>query len=157
MHKICFTISFISCPKISKITNLLKNTNIGIAFKTTRTWKKWNIQNYLQDLPQRVYRAESRNLKSRFREHTRYIKNSDPRSAYALHILNCRHEYGNIDDTMTLLNQINTTTLLFAYEQMYIQSFRHNNKLIPEQHLSEHNPMFDLLHSNTTCHNPPDA
>jgi len=36
-------------------------------------------------------------------EHARYIKNSDPHSAYALHILNCRHEYGNISDTMTLL------------------------------------------------------
>ena len=49
----------------------------------------------------------SRNLKSRFRKHTRYIKNNDPRSAYARHILNCRHEYGNINDTMTLLKQIN--------------------------------------------------
>jgi len=41
--------------------------------------------------------------------------------------------------------------------KMYIQSFHHNNELIPEQHLNEHNPMFDLLHSNTTRHNPPDA
>ena len=100
---------------------------------------------------------KSRNLKSRFREHTRYIKNIDPSSAYALHILNCRHEYGNIDDTMTLLKQINTPTFLLPYEQMYTQSFHHNNELIPEQHLNEHNPMFDLLHSNTTHHNPPDA
>jgi len=51
----------------------------------------------------------------------------------------------------------NTPTLLLPYEQMYIQSFHHNNELIPEQHLNEHNPMFDLLHSNTTRHNPPDA
>jgi len=99
----------------------------------------------------------SRKLKSRFREHIRYIKNNDPRSAYALHILNCRHEYGNIDDTMTLLTQINTPTLLLPYEQMYIQSFHHNNELIPEQHLNDHNPMFDFLHSNTTRHNLPDA
>ena len=57
---------------------------------------------------------------------------------------------------MTLLKQINTPTLLLPYEQMYIQSFHHNNELIPE-HLNKHNPMFYLLHSNTTCHNPPDA
>ena len=44
-----------------------------------------------------------------------------------------------------------------TYEQLYIQSFHHNNELMPEQHLKEHNPMFDLLHSNTTRHNPPDA
>ena len=99
----------------------------------------------------------SRNLKSRFREQIQNIKNKDTRSVYALHILHCRHEYGNIDDTMTLLKQTKTPTLLFPYEQMYIQSFHHNNELIPEQHLNEHNPMFDLLHSNTTGHNPPDA
>ena len=85
------------------------------------------------------------------------IKNNDPRSAYALHILNCRHEYGNINDTMTLLKQINTPILLLPYEQMYIHSFHHNNELIPEQHMNEHNPMFDPLHSNTTRHKPPDA
>ena len=28
-------------------------------------------------------------------KHIRYIKNNDPRSAYALHVLNCRHEYMN--------------------------------------------------------------
>ena len=90
-------------------------------------------------------------------EYIRYIKNNDPRLAYALHILNCRHEYGNINDTMTLLKQINTPTLLLPYEQMYIQSFHHNNELIPEQHPNEHNPMFDHLRSNTTHHNPPDT
>jgi len=96
-------------------------------------------------------------LKSRFRERIRYIKNNDPHSVYTLHILNSRHEYGNIDDTMTLLKQINTLTLLLPYEQMSIQLFHHNNELITEQHLNKHNPMFDLLHSNTTHHNPPDA
>jgi len=43
------------------------------------------------------------------------------------YILNCRHEYVNTDDTMTLLKQINTPTLLLQYEQMYIQSFHHNS------------------------------
>ena len=47
--------------------------------------------------------------------------------------------------------------LVSSKEQMYIQSFHHNNELIPEQHPNEHKPMFDLLHSNTTRHNPPEA
>jgi len=110
----------------------------------------------VQDLPQSVCWADKSNLKSRFWEQIWYIKNNDPRLAYALLILNCRHEYGKIDDTMTLLTQINIPTLLLPYEQMYIQLFHHNNVLIPEQHLNEHNRMFDL-HSNTTRHNPPDA
>jgi len=98
----------------------------------------------------------SRDLNSRFREHVRYIKNNDPRSAYALHILNCRHEYGNINDTMTLLKQINKQNLLLPYEQMYIQSLYHNNVLIPEQHTNKFNPMFQLLHTNNSYRNQHD-
>ena len=85
------------------------------------------------------------NLNLRFWEHVRYIKNNDPRSAYAAHILNCRHEYGNITETMTLLKQINRPSFLLPYEQMYIQIFHRNNELIPEQRPNEHNPMFELL------------
>jgi hypothetical protein len=87
----------------------------------------------------------SGNLRSRFREHIRYIKNKDPRSAYALHILICRHEYGNINDTMTLLKKIKKPTFLLPYEQIYIQSLHHNNDLIPEQHPNKFNGMFELL------------
>jgi len=170
--KIWTTITFHS-PKIRKITNLLKNTNIDIAFKTTTTLhhlikpiaptrlqehEKSGIYKIKCNTCHKAYVGQtSRNLKSRFREHIQYIKNNDPHSAYAPHILNCRHEYGNTDDIMTLLMQINKPTLLFPYEQMYIQSFHHNNELIPEQLLNEQNPMFDLLHSNTTRHNPPEA
>jgi len=166
--KIWTTFTFHS-PKIRKMTDLLKNTNIVIAFKTTTTshhpikpaaptqlqeHEKSGIYKIICKTCHKAYVGQtSRNLKSRFREHIRYIENNDPCSAYALHILNCRHEYGNIDDTMTLLKQINTPTLLLPYEQMYIQSFHHNNELMPEQHLNEHNPKFDLLHSNTTRHN----
>jgi hypothetical protein len=160
-------------PKIRKITNLFKNTNIGIAFKTTTTLhhlikpiaptqlqehEKSGIYKITCKTCHKAYvRQTSRNLKSRFWEHIQYIKNNDLPSAYALHILNCRHEYGNSNDTMTLLKQINTPTLLLPRKQMYIQSFHHNNELIPKQHLNEHNPMFDILHSNTTRRNPPDA
>jgi len=81
----------------------------------------------------------------RFQEHTRYIKNNDPRSSYALHVLNCRHEYGNINDTMTLLKQVNKPPLLLPYEQMCIQLLHHSNELITEQQPNEHNPTFELL------------
>jgi len=47
----------------------------------------------------------------------RYIINSYPRPAYALHILNCRHEYGNTDDAMTLLKQINHQ---FNIQEFYV-------------------------------------
>jgi len=85
----------------------------------------------------------------RLQEHTRYIKNNDPRSSYALHILNCRHEYGNINDTMTLLKQVSKPTLLLPYEQMFIQSLHHSNELINEQQASGHNPMYELHRTET--------
>jgi len=51
---------------------------------------------------------------------------------------------------------INNPALLLPYEQMYIQSFYHNNELIPEQHPNEHNPTFEFLQhkhltSQPTC------
>ena len=107
-------------PKIRKITNLFKNTNTGIAVKTTTTtlhhlikpiaptrlqeYEKSGIYKITCKNCHKAYVGQtSRNLKSRFREHIRYIKNNVPRSAYALHIFNCRHAYGNINDTITLL------------------------------------------------------
>jgi len=122
--------------KIRKITTLFKNTNIGIAFRTTTTlrqlinsitWiqtpehEKSGIYKLTCNTCQRSYIGQtSHNLKSRFQEHTRYIKNNEPHSAYALHILNCRHECGSINDTMTLLKYINTPSALLPYEEMYI-------------------------------------
>ena len=62
-----------------------------------------------------------------------------------LHILNCTREYGNINNTMTLLKQVNKPSLLLPYEQMFIHSVHHSNELITEQHPKEYNPMFELL------------
>jgi hypothetical protein len=134
--------------KIRKITNLFKN----IAFRTTTTLqqltKPRSTDQKLEHEKSGVYKLSckscqhsyisqtSRNLKSRFHEHTCYIKNNDPCSAYDLHILNCRHEYGDINDTMKLLKHVDIPSLLLPYEQIYIQLFheitlsRNNNQTI---------------------------
>jgi hypothetical protein len=39
----------------------------------------------------------------RHKEHIRYIKTNNPISAYTLHILNNRHEYGTAEQTLELL------------------------------------------------------
>jgi hypothetical protein len=72
-------------------------------------------------------------MAARFREHTRYIKNIDPQSAYALHILQNMHEYGTITDTMSLFKPVHRTTMLIPYEQFFIKVFHHNGKLIPAE------------------------
>jgi hypothetical protein len=158
-HKIWTTFTYHN-PKIRRITNLFRNTNVGIAFKATTTLKKiitpTNKTQKSQYRKSGIYKITcktchksyvgqtNQNLNLRYQEHVRYIKNNDPRSPYALHILNCRHEYGSIE-TMTLLKQINTPSLLHPYEQMYIQNFYCNNELISEQLPNEQNPMFELL------------
>ena len=58
-------------------------------------------------------------------------------SLYALHILQNIHEYGSINDTMSLLKPIKNSHMLIPYEQLYIQSFHHSDKLLPEQNRGE--------------------
>lgn len=91
----------------------------------------------------------NRILKLRFQEHVRYIKNNDPRSAYAIHIHNFRHEYGNVNDTMTLLKRINNPPCYYHMSRrIYSHSYR-NNKLVPEQHPSECNLVFELFQAES--------
>jgi hypothetical protein len=61
------------------------------------------------------------------------MKNNNLQSPYAMHILNNRHEYGSMHNTMEPLKQINKTKFLIPYEQLYIQSHHHHKQLIPEQ------------------------
>ena len=86
----------------------------------------------------------SSNLNQRYREHIRYIRNNDPQSAYAQHVLQNLQEYGSITDTMSLLKPIHKTSFLIPYEQLFIQTFHHNGNLITEQGTGEQNPLFQL-------------
>ena len=117
-NKIWTTFMYIS-PKIRKITNLFKQTNIGIAFKTTNTIQQLMKQKLTSNSQQigksGIYRLTcnpcqmayvgktSASLRQRYQEHIRYIKFNNPQSAYAQYILNNRHKYGLIDKHMFLL------------------------------------------------------
>jgi hypothetical protein len=52
----------------------------------------------------------------------RYIKQNDLQSASVLHILYNMHEYGPIDDTLSLLKQVNTGPLMNLLRAVLIQS-----------------------------------
>ena len=86
----------------------------------------------------------SRSLRLRYKEHERYIKYNNPQSAYAVHILNNRHEYGPIENTMTLLQGLQNATLLTPYEHLFIQSLHKAGRLISEQNPYEPNPLLQL-------------
>jgi len=98
----------------------------------------------------KVYVGQTnRNLRQCYKEHTRYIKNNNPQSAYALHILNNRHEYGPMEKTMTLLKPIKNASLLTPYEQFCIQAFYKSGRLISEQNPGEPNPLLHPSHPPT--------
>ena len=51
-------------------------------------------------------RQSGRQIQLYFQNHLRYINTKNPQPADMLHILNKQHEYGSINDTMELLNQL---------------------------------------------------
>jgi len=159
-----------SSPQIRNVTNLLKKTGIKIAFRwnktlahliktTTKTKTPPHNRSGIYQLKchtcNHPYVGQtSCNLKTRYNEHIRYIKSNNPQSAYAQHILNNRHEYGALDNLMTLLKPIHNQNLLTTYEQFHIHSFHKHGNLISEQSAGSPNPLFDLaihpLQTHTT-------
>jgi hypothetical protein len=100
-------------PLVHKVTNMFENTNVSIAFRSINT-----IYHLLQYHPNREpsklsvicmtctksYGGQSgRTIAVTYKEHIRYIRTSSPTSAYALRILNQRHDYGPLDNTLHLL------------------------------------------------------
>ena len=84
-------------------------------------------------------------LQQWYKEHKRYIKHNDWQSAYAVHILNNRHEYGPITDTVELLQNISNPTMLLPSEQLFTHSHHHHKQRIPEQHIHDINPLYQTI------------
>ena len=86
----------------------------------------------------------SRSLKLHFQEHIWYIRNNNPQSAYAQHILQNQHEYGTMDNIMAMVKPLMNNTMLIPYEQLFIQSLHQEGKLIAVQHPGKPNLLFQL-------------
>jgi predicted GIY-YIG superfamily endonuclease len=146
-------------PQVRKITNLFKHTELKIAFrncnsiqqlittkgnKKTEYYDRSGIYVLMCKTCKHTYIGQtSRDLKQRYQEHIRYIRNNNPQSAFAQHILNNRHEYGKMDEIMTMLKTIKHRPSLITYEQFFIQAYHKQNKLITEQNPSKHNPKYN--------------
>ena len=143
---------------IRSITNIFKNTQIRIAFKSTNTLSQLlvntkdtkpevsGIYRLTCETCQGVYIGQTgRSIEARYKEHMRYIKTNNPQSAYALHILNNRHEYGPMNRVMKILKPCRKGKLMNTWETMFIQLHHRNRSLITEQQRSEHNPLYDLV------------
>jgi hypothetical protein len=108
-------------PLIRKINNLFKQSNLNIALRATNTThqqltnKIVKTSTNLRGIYKRKRNAcnnsyvgqSGRTITKKHKEHTRYIKTNNPISAYALHTLNNRHEYGTAEETLVLLKPCN--------------------------------------------------
>ena len=145
-------------PQIRKVTNMFRNTNVRIAFRCRDTianlikppkdddippHNKWGIYQLTCNTCSQSYVGQtSCSLNVHFQEHIRYVKNNNPQSAYAQHILQNQHEYCQMNSIMTLLKPLINPNMLIPYEQYYIQNLYREGKLIPEQSPGEINPLF---------------
>ena len=77
---------------------------------------------------------------------------SSIQSVYAIHILQNKHEYSQMNSTMTLPKPLNDPNVLLPYEQYYIQSLHQEGKLIPEQSPGDTNPLFQTVINPQTPH-----
>lgn len=94
----------------------------------------------------------SRNLNVRCLEHFRYIRNNDSDLVYGAHILNNIHYYGPISNTTSLLQQVNNDSSVKSFEQLYIQLYSYNNKLVLEIRTAERNPIYQQIYDIQLCH-----
>jgi hypothetical protein len=80
----------------------------------------------------------------RHKEHVRYVRTNNPTSAYALHILNNKHECGTPAETLELLKACHKGTRMNCWETFYMQVFHQHKLLINEQNISDINPLYEL-------------
>jgi len=132
-------------PAVRKITNLFKSSNIKIAFRTTNTIQKQLSRNpYNQQNPSGIYSLKcntcnkkyvgqtGRGIDTRYKEHIRCIKTNNPQSAYAIHILQNRHECGSKNETLQLLKACKKGSQMNCWETMHIQHLHQRDLLITE-------------------------
>jgi len=64
--------------------------------------------------------------------------------AYAMHILNNRHEYGPETETLQLMKHCTKGSKMSCWENMYIQIHYIRGVLISEQQVSKLNPLYTV-------------
>jgi len=145
---------------IRLITNLFKHSDLKIAFRATNTLQQQLSEQQSNKNPSGIYKLKcntcnkayvgesGRSIDIRHREHIRYIRSNNPQSAYTMHILQNRHEYGTTKDTLQLLKTCCKSTRMNCWETLYMQMFHQHKILITEQQTGDTNPLYKL--ANTT-------
>jgi len=122
-------------PLIRKVTNLFKQSNLRIALRVTNTTYQQLTEKPNQNNPSGIYELKcntsnrayigqsGRSIAVRHKEHVRYIWTNSPTSAYALHILNNKHDFGTAEETLKLLKSCHKGSRINCWETFYMQLF----------------------------------
>jgi hypothetical protein len=150
-------------PLVRKITTIFKNTNLGIAYQATNTlWQILNVNKKHINIytSSGIYSLKcstcnhfyigqtGREIGTRFKEHHHYVRTNNPKSAFAMHILNNNHQYNSIEESLQLIVPCNKGNRMNYLETLYIQQFHSLGLLMDEQCTFEHNPLFALLQNH---------
>ena len=93
----------------------------------------------------RAYVGQSgRVISFRHKDHLPYIRNNNPLSPYAMHILHNRHQFGPADETLKLLTSCNKDIKMNCWEALYMNMHYKQGLLISEQQVTDTNQLFDL-------------
>ena len=123
-------------------TSLFKQSNLRIALLATNTTYKQLTEKPTQNNPSGIYELKCNtynrayigqsggSIAVKHKEHVRYIRTNNPTSAYALHILNNKHDYGTADETLKLLKPCHKGPRMNCWETFYMQLFHQHGTLI---------------------------
>ena len=121
-----------SSPSIHKVTNLFRRTNLKIAFHPTNTIYQHLSQKSINFNPNRIYQLKcntcnkayigqsGRPITIRHKGHRHYIRNNNPSPAYAMLILDNRHEFGPAEETLKPLKPCTKGTRMNCWEVLFM-------------------------------------
>jgi hypothetical protein len=127
-----------------------------VAFRATNTIQQQLTKKQTHIDPSGIYKLKcntcnkayvgqsGRAINVRYEEHIRYIRTNNPKSACATHILDNRHEYGTVQDTLQLLQACQKGTRMDCLEALYIHALHQQKLLISELQANDTNPLFQF-------------
>ena len=161
LNPICHLLALLGAHHILHVSRI----RVNIAFRATNTVYQQLSQKSDNTNPSGIYEIKcktcnrayigqsGRPIAVRHKEHARYIRTNNPASAYAIHILNNRHENGATNDTLKLLQPCSKGMKMNCWESLYIHIYRQHNRLIIEQLANDVNPLYEQAYLSRAIQN----
>jgi hypothetical protein len=98
------------------------------------------------DCPLNYIGQTGRAFNIRYKELIHAIRSNNSNFGYSNHILNTRHTYGTITDTMAVIRIGRKGRHLNTLEKYHIYEISRNNLHMTETYIELHNPIFQTVH-----------